>query len=273
MAGGVRGDHRDQPVLVDLRAGVRRALRARLPPHPVGRGHRHPQSQAHGHGPARQGLQTRGPAGHATTDHRHCRRGACRPHRRARSRGRGLRRPHLRDVGPARRHDDLGHPRLPLPGKRDPGGHGPAVPAKCPGDRIASELRVRQGRHARGAEGAPRRGAAYHRRLVGQGDEDRGRGRRPGGRRRLLPAPDQCRRAAGTSRNRGCGRRRRRLDGCLPGGPAHARLREGQGGLPARPRGDPRPHGRARRRDQGRHRVHLFHHSRFRSRPKATVWR
>ena len=52
--GGVRGDHRHEPVLVRLRPRLRRALRARLPPRRLRRPARDPQPQALRDGPARR---------------------------------------------------------------------------------------------------------------------------------------------------------------------------------------------------------------------------
>ena len=50
VRGGVRGDHGDEPVQLDLRAGVRRTVRAGLPAHRFRRARPDPQSQALRHG-------------------------------------------------------------------------------------------------------------------------------------------------------------------------------------------------------------------------------
>ena len=125
------------------------------------------------------------------------------------------------------------------------------------------------------AQGASRRRAAHHRRLVGQADGHSGRGPRAGGRRGGLPAPDQRRRAPRAPRDRRRGGGRRRRHGRLPRGQAAQGLQERQGDLPPRPGRDPGPPRRTRRSDQGRDRVRLSHpadrRGRERRRPRPAL--
>ena len=266
--GGVRGDHGDEPVQLGLRPRLRRAVRARVPPRRLRRSARNPQPEALRDGSARRHVPAGRRPGHDDPDGRHRRRGAGGPDGGAGPRGGRLHRPRLRADGHARRLHHLGHPRVSLPARGLPRGHRPDA-RPLPWHHRAPEHRHRPRRHARRAEGTPRRGPAHDRRVVGQGHGARARRRRAGRRRRHVPAADQRRRAARAARP-GRGRRsRRRRHGRLPRGQAAARLRARPGALPPRPGRDPRPEGRARGRDRRGDRVPLQRPSRRRRRPNG----
>ena len=184
-----------------------------------------------------------------TRDRRHRRRRPGRPDggagpRRGRLRGR-----RLRADGHARRLHDLGHPGVPLP---------PEVfdediermLARCPGITVHLEHGARPRRHARRAEGAPRRRAADDRRLVGARTWASRASDRPA---RASTASSSC--AASTAASGPTmpaqvivvGGGDVAMDACraalrLPG------CEHVQGHLPARARGDPGAQGRAARR-------------------------
>ena len=150
----LRGDHRHQPLQLHLRAGLRRALRARLPAHRQRRTGPNSQSQTIRDGRARGGLPAARGAGHEKRERRHRGRGAGGAGRRTRSLHRRLLRTRVRDDRPSRGHDDLGDPRLPAPARHHRRGCRPAHAALS---RARSAPQHRAGpRHRHGgAQAAP----------------------------------------------------------------------------------------------------------------------
>ena len=102
LRGCVRGDHLHQPLQLHLRAGMRRALRARLPACRQRRGGADPEPEALRDGQARGDVPPARGAGHAEAEHRHRGRGPGRAGGGARSLRRRLRGARLRDDGPPR---------------------------------------------------------------------------------------------------------------------------------------------------------------------------
>ena len=246
LRGGVRGDHGDQSVQLDLRrvcdAPCEPACRRTDSDGPVQiRNLKRFVMDEVGHDydpppvPVRHGAE-RCSGGI----------GACGPDSGRKTSRRGLQGACLRDDRSARRHDDLGHPGVPAAARNHPGGYRPHGPP-LPRDGGSPRHRARAGRDAGRSQGAARRGSppigAWWGKKMGIPGE------RPPqcDRRRAVPARRERGRPARDAGD-GCGDRRRRrvaMDACrvarrLPG------LQARQGDLPAGPGGDPGAQDRAR---------------------------
>ncbi len=232
--GGLRGHHRDQPVQLDLRAGMRCALRAGLPACEQRRPGADQEPQALRDGPARRELEAAAGARDARRNRGRGRLGTGRVDRRARPRGGRFRGARLRDDRPSRRHDGVGDPCLPAAAAHHPRRSRPPD-GEVPRHPRAPQHRSRPRGVAGDAQEPTRCGAAHHRRVVGQADGHSGRGRSACRRRCRLPAPRERRRASRDARDGGRRRWWRCRHGCLPRGAASARLQAGEGRLPARP--------------------------------------
>ena len=138
---GLRGDHGDEPVQLDLRAGVRCAVRACVQADGFRRPSADPQPQAlrHGRGGAR--LRPAARAGAARAERGGGGLGPGRADGGARALGGGLSRARLRDDGSPRRDDDLGHPGVPPAARDHPGGYRPHGPGAVRGWRFTSTRR------------------------------------------------------------------------------------------------------------------------------------
>ena len=149
--GGVRGDHGDEPVLLGVRPGVRRALRAGLPPRRLRRADRDPQPEALRDGQARAratdlppvpvtrtqtvGIVGGGPAGLTAAQD-------------LAEAGYAV---HVYEMtDDARRLHDLGHPGVPVPARGLRGGHRPHA-RTLPRDHGPPEHGARRRRDARRA--------------------------------------------------------------------------------------------------------------------------
>ena len=125
LRGGVRGDHGDQSIQFDLRAGVRCAVRAGVPADGFRRPCADPQPEALRHGRGGSRLRPAAGAGAPRAERRGGGLGPCGPDGGPRPLGRGLQGACLRDDRPARRHDDLGHSCVSAAARDHPGGYRP----------------------------------------------------------------------------------------------------------------------------------------------------